>query len=421
MQLSDHQRFCIQFAYKAEKRKLLSDDAVHEAMTKRLLYRTGQALDLADFEGKKPHKKTIRKWCQIFEDNGCVATAEDGYAQNKNAQKVTEEMEMQLKATLKETPSQRFAASFDYHSTKTGKYESLSKTTVQRVAKKHLDIAAPKNEPLVRTAHHDCMRLQFVNAELRKPVAHTVQKVQSDEKSVGLAVRTSANRDSIYVEKGQAAKSNITRFRRYDYRATVNLFLAVCQFGVLYYCIFRGDFNSKFYAEEILPDLGVEIDRLRRRNQFSVYEHDHTMRGSKPEEELDEHVGSWAATPPPPCKDRIGDKWIYVQPKTRAAHYKNIGEHKYRDVCTCRLPNGAYPALSPDLNITENFFDELDVRLRVIQKRQGKARDVDEMEERVKACISEIDEDKEWFRSRFLGLRRRYQAVVAASGGATKY
>ena len=75
-----------------------------------------------------------------------------------------------------------------------------------------------------------------------------------------------------------------------------------------------------------------------------------------------------------------------------------------------------WPAQSPDLNPIENFWNEVDKKLRNLPNQP---KNVEDLERKVKYAWHSIP--LEYIQNLVESMPRRIQACIAAKGGSTKY
>ena len=122
------------------------------------------------------------------------------------------------------------------------------------------------------------------------------------------------------------------------------------------------------------------------------------MKGVKPTEILDEVFGenNWPKTPKPPCKKVIGQREIIVKASKdgrRKEHKRTINVYQPMKKCFCKWEEGCIAAKSPDLNIAENFFNEIQRRLRKIGLCEGWPKNREQLVERIKLVVADIPKE----------------------------
>ena len=146
------------------------------------------------------------------------------------------------------------------------------------------------------------------------------------------------------------------------------------------------------------------------------------MRGHKPSEALDEIYGEgqWLTTPPPPCRHVVGHRTIKVKAsKNRKAHTRQQPIFDPKKKCFCQLPSGALAAKSPDLNIAENFFNEITTQLAIRGITLGWPKNVEELQMRIEDIIEKIP--KSWYRKAFDSLPNRWRKCIKTFGKMTDF
>ena len=91
------------------------------------------------------------------------------------------------------------------------------------------------------------------------------------------------------------------------------------------------------------------------------------MKGAKDPDTLDEEFGegNWFKAPAPPCRHEVGTRDIVVKRSAkRKEHVRTIKVYENMQRCHCQWEQGVLAAKSPDLNLAENFFNEVQSRLR---------------------------------------------------------
>ena len=146
------------------------------------------------------------------------------------------------------------------------------------------------------------------------------------------------------------------------------------------------------------------------------------MKGAKDPDTLDEVFGegNWFKTPDPPCRHEVGTRDIVVKGSAkRREHVRTIKVYENMQRCHCQWEQGVLAAKSPDLNLAENFFNEVQSRLRKMGISIGWPKNREELVSRIKKIANEIP--KSWYKAAFLGLPARWEKVIERKGEMTEH
>lgn len=294
------------------------------------------------------------------------------------------------------------------------------------------DTASPKKRRVREyTAHHKRVRAEVCGSWLKKSQSWQQNGVFADEKGFGIVLAPNPKCDVIWVKKEDRATSNVWICNKSDEQRVINLFVAISRHGVEAFHIYDKNFTDRYYKDHILPNvLGHAIqwrEQFSGRGPFSFYYHDHCMRGTKPVQQLDDIVGKrkWLRYAGPPCKTKTG-KFHQIEftnkQGTFVSYKREIQVAMKECVCVFDDPAGIAPALSPDCNPTENFFNFL---LQILKRRArngfkfGPSQKL--VARRISEAIAVADSDTAWFRKTFDNLPKRWSKIVRTGGELTTF
>ena len=164
------------------------------------------------------------------------------------------------------------------------------------------------------------------------------------------------------------------------------------------------------------------MENIRNANHYAAFHHDHCMKGAKDPDTLDEVFGegNWFKAPVPPCRHEVGTRDIVVKGSAkRREHVRTIKVYQNFQRCHCKWEQGVLAAKSPDLNLAENFFNEVQSRLRKMGISIGWPKNREELVSRIKKVANEIP--KSWYKKAFLGLPARWEKVIERNGEMTDH
>ena len=116
----------------------------------------------------------------------------------------------------------------------------------------------------------------------------------------------------------------------------------------------------------------------------------------------------------------MGHRTVKVRAsKNRRAYMRQQPIFEPKKKCFCQLPQGALSAKSPDLNVAENFFNEITTQLAIRGISEGWPKNWEELQDRIEDIIANIP--KSWYRKAFNSLPARWEKCVKSFGAMTDF
>ena len=373
-----------------------------------------------------PCAKTVKRWIQKFENNNGNIVIKEDREYTKQPRKADKSVVDAVCRELKKNACIRDAADcFEYWSELHDDWIEISSYTVFRIRKQYLRKVDPKRDYVILTAHHRRFRLLHCQWMLSKGKSFIIHQVFADEAGFGLKVMFNKQHDHVYVDlDADISKINWWNIQKSDEKILLSVHMAICYEGVLYYEIYDGSFDCDFFEDIVTDDVFVEnINDLKRRRKFSMYQHDHCMRGAKPVDAMNQTFGKkkWGTTPLPPCRMEVGTRVVQIEATEKVrAHPRTYKVCEPCDECDCDFDNQNYPAKLQDVNLQENGWAWMKNWMKNYGRKYGWPKNKPQLRKRIVKCIEAFDQNKEWFVNAFEGLENRYQQIVDHSGDSLK-
>ena len=255
--------------------------------------------------GQIPSPKVVAKLCDKFEQEGKFVA----HGRKKGAYKMTSPVKQKAREKLKAGNSLRRTEGLFLDERK-GVQVRVKKDALHKFAKKELELARPKQEKVILTPHHKRFRVLYSEERLDKSDDHVRHTIFADATGIGMQIKPNRQVNSKWVERGHASFENIQAISSQDTKNATNLFVLLSKGGVENSHVYRGEFDADLYGKTLIPAMAPAVRRLKAAGEFSVYAHDHCLKGNKPVAALNKTFGQgkWGTTPAPPCKTRVGGK-----------------------------------------------------------------------------------------------------------------